>query len=192
MSAPRPQPVFSRSDPRLGELSLRPVDPYGDAELLHRWVTHPKAVYWMLQEAEPPDVEREFLDIAAREGHDAFLGLHEGSPAFLVERYAPEQELGEVYSVRPGDLGMHFLCAPTERPLHGFTRAVIVTVMEFLFADPAIDRIVVEPDVRNTAVHTLNATVGFRIERTVPLPGKEAYLSTCTRDQYLASQGDSR
>ena len=34
-----------------------------------------------------------------------------------------------------------------------------------LFADPAVRRVVVEPDVRNTAVHALNEAVGFVPDR---------------------------
>ncbi|MGK5643545.1 GNAT family N-acetyltransferase, partial [Streptomyces sp. URMC 126] len=81
-----------------------------------------------------------------------FLGLHDGRPAFLMERYCPAHvELVGVHEARPGDVGMHFLVAPTDTPLHGFTRAVIGTVMEMLFSDPATRRVVVEPDIRNTA-----------------------------------------
>ena len=62
---------------------------------------------------------------------------------------------------------MHFLCAPTDAPVHGFTRAVITTVMA-LAASPTrpTRRVVVEPDVRNTAVHALNAAVGFGVVGT--------------------------
>lgn len=192
MSSVRNDIVFTRTDGRLGEFALRPVDPFEDAELLHAWVTHPKSAFWMMQNATLPDVEREFMDIAARPRHDAFIGLHEGRPAFLVERYDPADELGDVHDVRPGDIGMHFLCAPTDTPLHGFTRAVIATVMKMLFSDPQVHRVLVEPDVRNTDVHALNEAVGFRIERTVSLPEKDAYLSTCTREQYLAARGVDR
>jgi hypothetical protein len=181
--------VFTRTDEHLGTFALRPVDPFRDAELLLGWLTHPKSVFWMMQNAALPDVEREFLDIAARPRHDAFLGLHEGTPAFLVERYDPADELGEAHAALPGDVGMHFLCAPTATPLHGFTRAVLTTVMELLFSDPEVQRVVVEPDVRNTGVHALNAAVGFRVEKTISLPEKDAFLSLCTRDDYLASRG---
>ncbi|GAB3980981.1 hypothetical protein GCM10029978_080500 [Actinoallomurus acanthiterrae] len=107
--------VFSRTDDVLGEFALRPVDPAGDAALLHEWVTHPKSVFWMMGDASPSDVVAEFEAIAARPGHAAYLGLHEGRPAFLVERYDPRRELGEVYDARPGDVGMHFLTAPPAR-----------------------------------------------------------------------------
>lgn len=186
---PTTEVLFRRVDARLGEFALRTVDPAADTPLLHAWVTHPRSAFWMMQDATPADVEREFGDIAARTGHDAYLGLHRGHPAFLVERYDPAAELGDVHDPRPGDTGMHFLCAPTDTPLHGFTRAVITTVMDFLFADPAVQRVVVEPDVRNTPVHVLNEAVGFRVERTVRLPEKDALLSTCSRAAYQAARG---
>jgi hypothetical protein len=184
--------VFTRTDDRLGEFALRHVDPIADAELLHRWVTHPKSVFWLMGDARLPDVVREFQAIAARTDHDALLGLHSGRQAFLVERYDPRRELGHLYPVQPGDVGMHFLVAPTGTPVRGFTRAVIVTVMELLFSDPRTHRVVVEPDVRNTAVHALNAHVGFRVVDTVHLPSKDAYLSMCTREQYETARGANR
>lgn len=180
--------VHTRTDPGLGDFSLRSVDPFADAELLHRWVTHPKSAFYLLQDAQLADVEREFMGIAASEHHDAFLGLHEGEPSFLMERYDPAHvELKGLYEAQPGDVGMHFLCAPADRPLHGFSLAVITTVMDMLFADPDTHRVVVEPDVRNTAVHALNEAVGFRIERTLAKPEKDAYLSFCTREQFEAA-----
>ncbi|MGW8380309.1 GNAT family N-acetyltransferase [Streptomyces sp. ODS28] len=180
--------VFSRTDELLGEFALRPVAPIADAPMLHEWVTHEKSAFYLLQDAKLADVEREFMGIAASEHHDAFIGLHNGEPAFLVERYDPAHvELKGLYEAKPGDIGMHFLCAPTDTPVHGFTLAVITTVMEFLFDDPANERAVVEPDVRNTGVHALNKAVGFQIERTLAKPEKDAYLSFCTREQFHQS-----
>ena len=183
-----PAVLFTHRDATLGEFAVRHVDPAADTPLLHRWLTHPKSVFWMMGEATEEQVRQEYEKIAADPAHEAFLGLHEGRPAFLAERYAPAAEpVGTTYPVQPGDTGMHFLVAPTDTPRHGFTRAVLHTVMRLLFADPATRRVVVEPDVRNTAVHVLNAAVGFRVEKTVSLPGKEALLSFCTREQYAAT-----
>ncbi|WP_405789019.1 acetyltransferase [Streptomyces sp. NBC_00029] len=180
--------LYSRTDKELGSFAVRPLDPFADAELLHGWVTHPKASFWMMQDASLPDVEREYMRIAAHEHHQAFIGLHEGRPAFLMETYDPsELELVGLYDALPGDVGMHFLVAPSDTPLHGFTRAVITTVMAAVFADPATERVVVEPDVANTAVHALNEAVGFVPERRVTKPEKEALLSFCTRAQFEAA-----
>ncbi|MEU5805716.1 MULTISPECIES: GNAT family N-acetyltransferase [unclassified Streptomyces] len=184
------EPLYSRTDAALGTFAVRPLDPFSDAELLHGWVTHPKAAFWMMQDASLPDVEREYMKIAAAEHHDAYIGLHEGRPAFLMERYDPSRlELVGLYDAQPGDVGMHFLVAPTDTPLHGFTRAVITTVMAALFADPGTRRVVVEPDVGNKAVHALNEAVGFVVDGPVQKPEKEALLSFCTREQFETATG---
>ncbi|MEU4036537.1 GNAT family N-acetyltransferase [Streptomyces collinus] len=165
--------------------TFRPLDPREDAELLHGWVTHPKAAFWMMRDARLEDVERAYMEIAADPHHHALLGLCDGEPAFLMERYDPaRRELVGLYEPEPGDVGMHFLVAPTDTPVHGFTRAVITAVMTHLFADPATRRVVVEPDVRNKAVHTLNEAVGFVPEREIRKPEKRALLSFCTRKRF--------
>ncbi|KAB1946318.1 acetyltransferase [Micromonospora sp. ALFpr18c] len=180
--------VFTRLDERLGEFALRPLDPDADAALLHTWVTHPKASFWMMQDADEAQVTEEYRRIAEHPHHDAYLGLWRGSPAFLAERYDPAHvELVGLYDHQPGDVGMHFLCAPVDAPVHGFTRAVIGTVVAWLFGDPATARVVVEPDVRNTAVHALNAAVGFEVVGPIVKPEKDALLSVCTRAQFQAA-----
>ncbi|GGX53734.1 GNAT family N-acetyltransferase [Streptomyces fructofermentans] len=174
----------------VGTLGLRPLDPLRDAELLHSWVTHPKAAYWMMQDARLQDVEREYMAVTAAEHHHAFIGLRDGVPAFLMESYDPRYvELVGLYEPEPGDVGMHFLVAPTDRPVHGFTRAVITAVMDSLFADPRTRRVVVEPDVGNRAVHALNEIVGFVPAREIQKPEKRALLSFCTREDFLAARG---
>lgn len=177
--------VYSRTHPGLGRFALRAVDPAADAALLWNWLTHPKSVFWEMGEASLSDVRRQFESVAASERHRAYLGSHEQRPAFLTERYDPGADpVGEVYPVRSGDVGMHFLVAPTTTPIAGFSNGVLVTVLAMLFADPAVTRVVVEPDVANHAVHRRNAEVGFEVLDTVSLPGKQALLSACTREQF--------
>jgi hypothetical protein len=166
--------------------TFRPLDPRGDAGLLHAWVTHPKAAFWMMQDARLEDVERAYREIAADEHHHALLGLRDGEPAFLMEYYDPaHRELVGLYEPQPGDVGMHFLTPATDTPVHGFTRSVITAVMARLFEDPAVRRVVVEPDVSNKAVHALNEAVGFVVEREIQKPEKKALLSFCTRERFV-------
>jgi RimJ/RimL family protein N-acetyltransferase len=79
---------------------------------------------------------------------------------------------------------MHVLVAPPGHRLPGFTTAVFETILDFLFSDPLVDRVVVEPDIRNTKIQALNQRMGFRKHSIVQLPDKQAWLSFCTRDQY--------
>ncbi|MEU9402216.1 GNAT family N-acetyltransferase [Streptomyces sp. SID4985] len=171
--------------------TIRPLDPLKDAGLVHGWVTDPKAAFWMMQDARQVDVERAYMEIAADAHHHAFLGLDEaGVPVFLMESYDPaHRELVGLYEPEEGDVGMHFLVPPTDTPVHGFTRSVITAVMAHLFADPATRRVVVEPDVRNKAVHVLNEAVGFEAVREIEKPEKRALLSFCTRERFEAATG---
>ena len=60
----------------------------------------------MMQDARLQDVEREYMRIAAHEHHHAYLGLHDGEPAFLMEKYDPRHvELVGLYDPEPGTPG---------------------------------------------------------------------------------------
>lgn len=176
--------------------TFRPVDPVADAPVLHSWVSQEYARFWGMVSAAEQDVVAEYSKIAASGHHQAFLGLDDGVPAFLMERYRPESSpLADVYEVQPGDVGMHLLVSPPPAdPQPGFTTAVMQAVMAELFADPATQRIVVEPDARNHKIHVLNEKVGFRPHGVVTLPAvdpaedhKKALLSFCTREEFLAT-----
>ena len=163
-----------------------------DTATLHTWVTHPRSVYWEMQDASVADVAHEYAAIADSAHHDAFLGLVDDVPQFLVETYDPRHSpLADLPEIEEGDLGMHVLVAPTDRPQHGFTRAVMRATMRFCFADPAVRRVVVEPDARNSAIAVLNAAAGFTVLRQVELPTKTAALSVATRASFAHSDLES-
>ncbi|WP_406051879.1 GNAT family N-acetyltransferase [Kribbella sp. NBC_00889] len=185
MTRALPEPTYRRFVAGIGTLSLRPFDLIEDVTTLHGWVTQPYARYWGLLTASRADVHAEYLRIEQSGHHRAFLGEHDGRPAFLMERYEPSYDaVGGMYDVAPGDIGMHVLVAPPVARIPGFTGAVFETILDSLFSDPLVDRIVVEPDVRNTKIPALNERMGFRKHSIVDLPDKQAWLSFCTRDQY--------
>ncbi|WP_144661687.1 GNAT family N-acetyltransferase [Paenarthrobacter nicotinovorans] len=176
--------------------TFRPVDPVADAPVLHSWVSQEYARFWGMVSSTKQDVVEEYSRIAATGHHQAFLGLDDGVPTFLMERYLPESSpLADVYEVRPGDVGMHLLVSPPNGdPQPGYTTAVMQSVMTELFANPATQRVVVEPDARNHKIHVLNEKVGFRPHGVVTLPAvdpaedhKKALLSFCTREDFLAT-----
>ncbi|MBG0560091.1 GNAT family N-acetyltransferase [Actinoplanes aureus] len=170
-------------------MKLVPLNLDRDLDLLHAWVTHPRSHFWGMQRASVERVREEYQAIADNAHHHAWLGLDDdGTPLFLAETYDPaHSELARHYDVRPGDLGMHVLVSPPTRKRSGVTSAVMRAVMDFCFADSDVDRVVVEPDVRNEAIERKNAEVGFVEERHVQLHDKVARLSFCTRAAYAMS-----
>ncbi|MCW2826257.1 MAG: family N-acetyltransferase [Aeromicrobium sp.] len=173
----------------VGHVTIEPVDVERDGDLLHEWITHPRSVFWGMAQATVEDVWQTYSAIVANPHHDVWLGRVDGVPAFLAETYDPEHsELAGRYDWRPGDVGMHLLVAPTDRPRSGFTSAVFRTVMELCLDDPRRRRVVVEPDVRNRRIAALNEAAGFTVVAEVELTDKVAALSTCTREDFVTSR----
>lgn len=172
----------------LGDFSFRPIIPAQDAKLLHSWVTQPYATYWLMSEMNQNEVRDFYQDLDNDPNKQAYMGLHNGNPSFLIEVYDPNHDqVGKQYQPQLGDIGMHVLVAPAERPISGFTNAVFNSVMEFLFSRDNVERVVVEPDHRNSKIHALNKRYGFQHVREIQLGEKTAYLAFCTRAQFLAS-----
>ncbi|QCX76750.1 Aminoglycoside N(6')-acetyltransferase type 1 [Streptomyces sp. YIM 121038] len=177
-----------------GTLTLRPLDPFTDAQVIHPWVTHPRSVFWPMWGARLHEVERAYMHVAAEEHHDAFLGLRDGEPAFLVERHDPRHagpagpaEPVGLYEPEPGDVGLHFLVAPDADRDPGFGQAALTTVLEHLFADPRTVRVVVEADAADHRARELHEVAGFVAAYEVQRPEQHSVLSLCTRERFEAA-----
>lgn len=182
-------PILFRRNDALGEFALRLLVPEMDAHQVQQWTCQPYARYWGMLESSVADVAEFYARLNATPGSVAYLGLFNGAPCFLLERYDPATDpVGTCYRVRPGDVGMHLLIAPAQQALHGFSLAVMRTVMAYLFSQPETARVVVEPDWRNHKIHALNRRVGFVHRRRVKIGDKTAYLAFCSREQHVATQ----
>jgi len=172
--------------PGIGRFSMRPLLQPEDMPLIHQWVTQPYAHYWGMEDYSVEQLTEEYQNIC--QTADVFIGTLNGEPVFLMERYHPaDDQVAEHYAVAVGDRGMHILVAPVDKPISGFTWAVFRVVMDFLFSDPTVERVVVEPDIRNKKIHALNARAGFEFQKPIELSNKTARLEFCTRTQYRAA-----
>ncbi len=188
-------PIFTQDVPGVGVFALRTLRIPADMPQVHDWVSRDYATYWGLQGRTVAEVEAAYREIVRPAHVQAFLGLHDSRPAFLVECYRPaEDTLAQFYAATPRDRGMHVLVGPAERRIRQFTWHAFTTVLEYLFSDAEVDRIVVEPDVRNVKIQALNARAGFVPQKTLELrgtttaPGKTALLSFCSRADYAAAR----
>ena len=166
---------------------LRPVDPVADLDLLHGWVTQDRAEFWGMTDHTREQVGEVYSFLDSLETHHAYLVRRDGEPVAIFQTYEPEHDpLGEHYDVQPGDLGIHLFVAEGER-VPGFTGRLACFLLSWVLSDPAVRRIVVEPDARNAKVHALNRRVGFVYQCLLHLPEKDACLAFCTRAQFLAT-----
>lgn len=167
-------------------IDIRLLDVEKDIETIHAWFLMEYAAFWNMQSASLEETRQIYSDIQSGNHMEVYLGFYKNRPAFLMECYRPElDELSEHYSVKAGDIGMHFMVGPVETPVRGFTRDVLRHIMAFLFFQKNARRVVVEPDVRNDKVHKLNAFVGFHYEGTIQLEKKKASLAFCSKENFI-------
>ncbi len=187
---PAPHAPAARIATPGGVLTLEPLVPdEPTVELAHAWLTHPRSRFWDLLDADPEHVRRTFAAVAEDPHCDARLARLDGVPIGLVETYDPaEMLLAGRYEHRAGDTGMHLLLAPARTPVPGTSAALMAGTLRWLFTGRGVRRVVVEPDLRNTAVHRLNARAGFEVHGPLELPGKTALLGTCTPEAFEASE----
>lgn len=188
MSTPHQQhatPCHQLSVPGIGCFDFYPLHA-AHMPLIRQWVSAPRARFWGMQDHTPEQIDAVYLSQIASPHCQPYLLYCNGQPACLLESYDPaHDELGRFYAVQPGDRGMHFLVAPAAgAPVHGFTRAVLHAILQFLFSQPQVSRVVVEPDVNNDKIHPLNRAAGFRYLHTVTLPCKTAWFAVCEHHDY--------
>ena len=179
------QHIFSKEIFSLGDITLRPIYLEKDLDMLYDWVTKPYAKYWGMLDHSKEAVLEAYNLIENNPYHHTYIGMLNGDPIFLMERYkVSEDELAVYFEVGLNDYGMHVLVAPVQKRIPQLTWHIFSTIMEYFFSLPYVDRVVVEPDVNNDKIHVLNRRAGFEYIREIELPHKKAALAICTRKSY--------
>ena len=179
--------VYEEELPGLGRLRLVLIAPEADADLIHGWVSEERAKFWGMGAMSRDEVRDIYHFLDGLDTHHGYLMLVEEQPAGIFQTYEPlEDPVGEAYPARPEDTGMHLLLAPAERPVPKFTATLLSGLIRFLLSDPAKDRVVAEPDARNTKAIGRLVGFGFQAGPKVQLTEKEAQLVFLTREKFEA------
>lgn len=178
--------VFSKDYKDFGTITIRPFQVKNDSAFLQQWVTQEYAVFWGMQNATVEEVEEEYTQLVAPKHYDVFVGMFHNEPAFIVERYNPQLDIiNDFYKAKTSDCGVHIIVAPpkiTKTP--NFTWFMFRAIMDFVFTNPTINRIVVEPDIRNKKMFALCQRIGFQLGNVIELPNKTAQLAFLTKTNY--------
>lgn len=181
--------VFTTDSPVLGRIEFTVLDPVQDLDLIHEWVTRPTSRFWGLGDLSRDDLRDVYQFVDSLPSHHAFVVRRDGLPIVLLQTYEPENDpLGEVYEVQPGDAGIHFLLGDRGAPLPGFSTYFSDVIAEFLFSRPEVDRVVIEPDIRNARAVARAQKSGFVLGPQVQLPEKTGQLGFLTRGRWEASR----
>lgn len=164
---------------------FRPLQIPDDIPMLHAWFREERAAFWLMQDKTEEQVQQVYQEMMDSGHATAYIGVHEGRPAFLAECYDPAHDrIRDFYDVREGDLGMHIFVGPARTPVCGFTRNAFHALMRFMFNHLGARRIVVEPDSNNHKIHALNRSAGFIYLGDVPFFEKTASIAVCTRQDF--------
>ncbi|CAL9308050.1 GNAT family N-acetyltransferase [Streptomyces olindensis] len=156
-----------------GTVRVLPLDPRADAEVIHRWVSEDRAVFWGMTGLTEDQVAEIYAHMETLTTHHAFLVVREGEPVALLQTYEPEADrVGECYDVRPGDIGVHLLLAPAgpEGGQPGWTARLVTAVARYVLLGLDRRRIVVDPDVANEKAIARFLRQGFTAGPVVVLP----------------------
>jgi penicillin amidase len=186
----RPDEVGGAAVAGLGRVWFRRLDPDRDAEQVHAWATQDRARFWGMGDHTVEQVREVYRFVDGLTTHHAFLLHVDDEAAGVFQTYEPEHDpVGECYDVVPGDLGMHLLLAPARERVTGFTELVGGVLAGWMFADPAVRRVVGEPDARNDAALARLERSGFELGPVVDKPEKRARLVFLDRSRYEAVLG---
>lgn len=178
------RPNSTTIDPQ--DLKFVPLDLDRHIELIQPWFQLPYANYWGMQGMSVEET-RATYKAHIESGHfRVFIGFYKDQPSLVLETYDPNlDEIKDLYSVMPGDIGMHFFVAPTTQPIHGYTLAWMQQAMHWIFEELGASRVVVEPSIHNEKIHRLNLDVGFTYANGIQMASKVAMLAFCSpRDFY--------
>ena len=177
------QPLFLKEVASVGVFELRPFQIENDLPIIYQWIQQDYAVYWGMVGLTFEEVKNTYKKLITNS--NIYTGYFNGQMAFLLECYNPSEDIiKEHYSVENGDCGMHILVAPPTKKINNFTWNIFQFILDFIFSDVSVERIVVEPDANNHKIHALNEKAGFELQRIIQLPHKTARLEFCTREQY--------
>ncbi|MFH9721408.1 GNAT family N-acetyltransferase [Streptomyces sp. NPDC017254] len=161
--------AYVRTVEGFGTVSVRPIEPDRDAELLHGWVNEERSRFWGMVGTTVEQVRDVYAHLDSLTTHHGFLVSLDDEPVALLQTYDPGADrVSECYEVLPGDIGAHFLIAPNAAPQPGFTGRLLSVLVAFTLRDHT--RVVVEPDADNEKAIARMTRAGFELGPEVVLP----------------------
>jgi len=186
--------LFTVSYKNFGTILFKPLEVLKDSTVIHNWVTKEYAYFWGMQGSSLKDVQKEYNELINRDAYDVFLGIFNNEPIFLLECYHPlKDEIANHYNAKISDYGVHIIVAPPSgKIVHNFTWYIFKAITDFVFKNSDIDRILVEPDIRNKKMFAICQRIGFILDKVIELPHKTAQLAFLNRTTYLEQKHNSK
>lgn len=172
-------------------VTVRPFSPEQHLTMLHGWFNqeHTKA-FWKM-DGPIRQLEEFYIMLMSADHSHSFIGEVNGEPTFTIEPYWPMRDtVGKYYEADPSDYGAHLLISPVDKN-RKFTMELGQVVMEFIFRQPVVGKCIGEADVNAKPMHMLVTRLGFKFQKVLNMPHKNANLTFCEREWYLEKFPDA-
>ncbi|MER6046957.1 GNAT family N-acetyltransferase [Streptomyces sp. NPDC001793] len=167
------------ADTPAGPFALVPVEVDRDLDRITAWMNDPAvAAFWEL--AGPPETTAAHLR-AQLDGDGRSvpcLGVLDGVPMSYWEIYRADLDrVADYYRARPHDTGIHLLIGGSGDRGRGLGNALLRATADLVLDHrPRCERVLAEPDLRNTGSVAAFLGAGFRYAEEIELPEKRAAL----------------
>jgi acetyl CoA:N6-hydroxylysine acetyl transferase len=168
-------------------LRFEVADPDRHTPLLYDWLRRPHVAPWWGAERDRPQT-RSYL-VRQRNAHHLvpWVVSADDTPFGYTETYrAAEDPLADHYPLLDRDRGWHVLVGPPEQLGTGLPRLLGRAVLAHLLSDPAVERVVCEPNELNGRMIGFCQALGYEKLAALDLPDKRAALMACTRAAHAA------
>ncbi|MEU9998692.1 GNAT family N-acetyltransferase [Streptomyces sp. NPDC050848] len=163
----------------VGSFRLVPVRLERDLDLITRWMNDPAvAAFWELAGPETVTATHIRAQLDGDGRSVPCLGVLDSTPMSYFEIYRADLDpLARHYPARPHDTGIHLLLGGVADRGRGVGSALLRAVADLaLDHRPRCNRVIAEPDLRNTPSVSAFLSAGFRLSAEVDLPDKRAAL----------------
>lgn len=185
--------LYSRYFPKEDiTISVRSFDIDRDLEMAHEWFNqeHAKPIWKM--DGPIKDLETFYRTLIPSDHSHSLVGEINGEPTFTIEPYWPMRDtIGAYYEALASDYGAHLLIAPTDKNKK-FSFAIGQVTMDYVFAQPTVGKCIGEAAVESRAMHIFVTRLGFKFQRVVTMPHKDATLTFCYREWYWEKFPESK
>lgn len=171
-----------------GGWGMRVLDPNSvDADLVVGWMSLPHVErYWDQAWSKDRWLAEWASQLAGDHSRPVLVslgGTDTSADVMYLEIYRPAVDrIAEYCLTFPADIGLHVAIGDPARTGRGLVRRFLPVLTGALFsADPACGRVLLEPDVRNTAAIKAFRAGGFEETDRLRLPEKTAALMVRTR-----------
>ena len=185
--------LYSRYFPKEDiTITLRSFDIDRDLEMVHDWFNqeHAKPIWKM--DGPIKELELFYRTLIPGDQSHSFIGEVNGEATFTMEPYWPMREpVGAYYDALPTDYGSHLLIAPTDKDKkYSFNCGQVL--MDWVFLQPVVGKCIGEAAVESRAMHIFTTRLGFKYQRVLKMPHKDANLTFCYREWYWEKFPESK